>query len=190
MDPKPILILDLDNTLFETVFPDDHRHMIHALEPVKQEYAVERPYLTEFLDKMSEKYFLCVFTRGTFAYALGKCSQLGILSYIPVDRIYAREETIDDRKRFEIVLCSECIQRAVAVDDTPEVWENVDGSRARVFEWTDILYKKEIKAKSVIEIPAFHANMKNDRALEHLAVFMNSCVITKTRTNAKHISQF
>ncbi len=173
VEDKPILILDLDNTLF---------HTYHEIE-TRLEITTSRPHLDDFLQQVSEKYFLCIFTKATLEYAIMKCTELGIISFIPHERIYSREDTtfLYEKKRFCDVLCSECMKKAIAVDDSPTVWENKNGSQTRIKKWDDVVSwtdgRKKIQAISVIEIPAFYSDMKDDHALSDLGVYMKSCDI-------------
>lgn len=136
------LLLDLDHTLFHTL----HNNKTYA-----------RPGLLEFLQKVSVHYRLFVFTMGTRQYAHEKCTQLGITKYIPLERIYAREDTVRSPetghhiKRFRIVLCETCLRHCIAVDDHPAYW-NVP-----VFECTqkNLNTNKILKPRSVIHIPPF-----------------------------------
>jgi hypothetical protein len=168
---KPVLIFDLDETLFHT----NHKDITSS---------TPRPYLKECLETLSVNYELFVFTLGTHEYAEEKCAKFGILDNIPLKRIYSREDsTIQGENHYKILdtilydCCPSCASNVVIVDDTPEVWQTSYGNAAQVIEWEHILNNvPEITSKSVIRIPRFYGDEK-DTALSDLTVFMRSCDI-------------
>ena len=107
---KPVLVIDLDETLLHTT----SEHKTYA-----------RPYLKEFFDQVSLDFDLFIFTFGVHDYAMRVCSQLGIFQWVPQERIFSREFGVIDpvsgrkKKRFESILCTECLQHCVALDDSP-----------------------------------------------------------------------
>ena len=164
---RPIFIFDLDETLFHT-----DKDNIDLTTP--------RPFLLQCLKCLSRKFELFVFTLGTHDYAIKKCNQFGITDYIPVGRIYAREESTHLNKILTTVLydcCPSCKSRVVVVDDSPEVWQTTDDVPAKVVEWKRITnISRKIASQSVIRIPRFYGDEK-DTALLYLTVFMLSCHI-------------
>eukprot|EP00961_Rhodomonas_salina_P299525 3939003-Rhodomonas_salina.2 len=82
------------------------------------------------LRETSKSYKLMIFTMGTRAYAHAKCIQLGIVQWVPLECVFSREDTILDsfnqhkRKAFSKILCDECLQHCIAVDDNPGFWSN------------------------------------------------------------------
>jgi hypothetical protein len=116
---KPILVLDLDETLLHTVhdedLPNGQRHRL----------TIPRPHLHEFLERMSEIFNLFVFTFGTHDYAIEVCTALGITKWIPPEKIYARDKGFHNphtnrlQKRLDSILCSECSACSVVLDDSP-----------------------------------------------------------------------
>lgn len=153
MRTQPALLLDLDHTLFHTTTEDFKAHA--------------RPGLLLFLEEMAQMFQLYVFTMGTRVYAHEKCTNLGITHFIPLSRIYAREDTTmvhgHHKKQFRRVLCEECVKHCIAVDDNPSYW-NVPS-----FE----MGEKVIQPRTVLRIKRFVYDGKNkDRELYKLAIFL------------------
>jgi TFIIF-interacting CTD phosphatase-like protein len=153
--PRPVLVLDLDETLLHT----DGRGRTFP-----------RPYLTEFLESVSRDYEVLVFTFGTRRYALHVCHTLGITHWVPENRIFSRESGVLDpisrhrKKRFEAIICPSCISRCIAVDDSPEVWD------AAPFD-----EKHFSSPHQVIRIPRFYHSSQDisDNSLQEIAEMLH-----------------
>lgn len=78
---KPLVILDLDNTLIYST-----EYKIPGLENYKKLFddmwTYERPYLQDFLDWLFSRYLVAVWTAGTFEYAVKIVAEF----VLPIDR--------------------------------------------------------------------------------------------------------
>lgn len=160
----PVLVLDLDHTLLHTL-PNNKTH--------------GRPFLHWFLQETSKSYKLMIFTMGTRAYAHAKCIQLGIVQWVPLECVFSREDTILDsfnqhkRKAFSKILCDECLQHCIAVDDNPGFWSN----KSPVVKYGHTKDCVIIATRSIIKIRPFVYQKNNktqvlDVCLVELANFL------------------
>lgn len=170
---KPILVLDLDNTLLHT--GDD-------MVPVK------RPGLLRFLSNVRQRYELFIFTFGTRPYALDACKRLHICPFfVKPNRIFSREDAPYDKtgrhhvKAFEVFLCNGCAGRSVAVDDSPEVWA------AETFEWDPLgpTGGPGPSAHQVVRIPPFVHN--EEEGDEHDTYLDTLGALLLQKSTVKHI---
>ncbi len=124
---KPTLVLDLDNTL---VYPTANKpgcaaHCIEIGENGARQtiWVVERPYLKEFLSRMSELYEIVLFTAGIREYAQAvaeKIDPLGRISFI-LDRdhcsVLHKGENSDMLYFKDLKYLGRDLKRTIIVDD-------------------------------------------------------------------------
>ncbi|KAI5152476.1 carboxy-terminal domain RNA polymerase II polypeptide A small phosphatase [Enteropsectra breve] len=71
---KPVLVLDLDNTLIYTSNKEigkyDHHITLYINQKNRELWVKERPFLAEFLHEMSKHFVLVVFTAGVRDYGI------------------------------------------------------------------------------------------------------------------------
>lgn len=163
---KPILVLDLDHTLFHTTTPFES-HL--------------RPHYAEFLTKMQKIYVLVAFTMGSRAYGHDRCQKLGLTKWIPHSNIFGREDTQEDasghrKKSFAYLsLCKDCQKHCVAVDDHPQWWLEP------TFSWHHNPHTKKFKGRGfVLKICPFsfdkNSPEKNDTCLLGLGQLLEANV--------------
>ncbi len=116
---KPILVLDLDETLLHTIYDE----VLH--DGTKHRKTIARPHLHEFLKRMSEIFELKVFTFGCRDYALDVCHELGITNWILPKNIFARDRGVNNphtghlQKNLNTILCPNCVSNTRVIDDSP-----------------------------------------------------------------------
>eukprot|EP00961_Rhodomonas_salina_P269928 3646548-Rhodomonas_salina.1 len=119
---KPFLVLDLDETLLHT--EHDDKCTSHAEGVLR---CCARPFYEKFLNEMERHFKLFVFTHGEKKYAANVCKLLDITPrFVHEAHMYTREsapinpDTQELQKRFSVMFCSTCRERAIALDDRPE----------------------------------------------------------------------
>jgi len=134
---KLLLVLDLDNTLVETVSSEQGLRFSQAnpqidswfwldLENIGLLYVKLRPYAQEFLHRLSELYHIVLYTMGSRAYASGVLSILDRKGQY-VKEIIAQEDhrRLNGRTIFKRLHGCQCRHRyVVMVDDQPVVWQD------------------------------------------------------------------
>lgn len=140
--PRPLLILDLDETL------------VHASESelpcgsdfVCGEYFVRRrPYLTHFIDRCASTYCLAVWTSATGGYAASVVDR--IFGEVPLAFVWARDRctnrfNLETQERYwvkdlkKVRHAGHDLARVLVVDDTPQKLERNYGNLVLVREFT------------------------------------------------------
>lgn len=118
---KMILILDLDQTVLHTTLcPTDCDFVFEISSSVF--YVKLRPYLKNFLEKVSKKYEIHVYTMGTREYAQNICSRIDPDKKFFGDRIVSRSENFNElRKSISRITCIS--DNVVILDDRADVWD-------------------------------------------------------------------
>lgn len=92
-----------------------------------------RPYLTEFLEELSDLFDITVYTFGTRNYAL---EILKIVDpeekYLSSKKLITRNESLKNYKEIDKVLHPDCLDLVVILDDTDHVWGKIRGNLIHV----------------------------------------------------------
>jgi hypothetical protein len=170
MCEKPILVLDLDMTLFYSKKKKNGGF-----------HTTARPHLMSFLKQVSPYYKLVVFTMATRPYAMEKCAETGILPYVAdedEERIFTYEDALvvdgNPRKSLDVALCKKCQEHACIVDDTPDIWTDTSCT------WFCTHYnprKKHdmvscMRPRTVYRIERFRGKTSRDQCLQSMSRFL------------------
>lgn len=178
-DQTPTLVLDLDNTLVYSTTKEplyfDHKININYNGKHQHVWIIERPYLHYFLNEMSRKYELVLFTAGIRQYGIKVLKEIDKSRRITyfLDRRFCRSigKTLKNQDLFskDIRILGRRIDKTLLVDDRDYSF---------CFDYTN-----------GILIPMFNGD-RNDRCLLELTEYLSYCSNLDDIRTRKPFDQF
>ena len=123
-DQKLVLLVDLDQTLIDTCL-DPKAVFVKGAQQFRHDDVIKlRPYVSIFLELVSEKYELIVVTLGKKVYASQIIRILDPEQKYFKNRIFARQDmsTIENKEEVFQWLQPGVVDMVVAIDDSPNKW--------------------------------------------------------------------
>lgn len=122
-DKKLILVLDLDHTLIHTVQGLVNDPNVHHFDIDGNVFSTKlRPFLSEFLERLSRLYEFCVYTMGSHKYADQIVELVDPQQKYFSNRVISKDQSDSKDKKSLKILLPSSDSMAVILDDTNEVW--------------------------------------------------------------------
>lgn len=190
---KPLLILDLDETLIYSVDKKNYLNDGYDLKIDNEYFTKKRPYVDDFVKSMSVHYELAVWTAATEDYAQIIVNELFSKNNIQLEFFFSRERCIPKEKqrsmyeyfpeRYYIKDLNKIkkkynLERVLMVDDLPIGLQRQYGNLIRVNPFTGNPHDEELKylEKYLIEIK----NEVNFRQIEKRNWIDNTSIQSKS----------